>query len=479
LQNTAQESGSIPQKVAEATTNAPQTEGATQEQTAIGSSTSPAVSATSTATTVSATSTATTVSATANTEARPATKDEKFQNAPTALAGFGIAAIQSIPQVPLPTWTEITGAVTTQPSSAETNKGATPAVAANEPREAAESAPISAQHTNKPDPRQADTANSASPTTQDSDAVETATTTPGSAASATGFVVAQSATNAAAFAATITVPVPGTVAELAGNPISSTQSSATKTTDAATAATSTGASSSGAIAGTVKSSSASQAIAPITTSAPSGQHTQADASAATTVAVKTVEASATISTAASPSMQHAAATSGAIPQGATKVAGESAHTSELARSVSGAPEANETVSVSGINTAKVIQSMGETEMHVGMRSAEFGEISIRTAVSQQQMLAQISVDHSDLGSTIAAHLPAMQAKLGNEYGLHASVEVTQGGTSFTGNGNQSAPRQQKSFAQAVAVEHAATNSEIDNQSVRVSADGAQRLDIQA
>jgi hypothetical protein len=121
--------------------------------------------------------------------------------------------------------------------------------------------------------------------------------------------------------------------------------------------------------------------------------------------------------------------------------------------------------------------MGETEMHVGLRSAEFGEISIRTAVSQQQMLAQISVDHSDLGNTIAAHLPAMQAKFGNEYGLHASVEVTQSGTSFTGNGNQSSPQQQKSFAQAVAVEHEA--SEIDNQSVRASVDGAQRLDIQA
>ena len=39
-------------------------------------------------------------------------------------------------------------------------------------------------------------------------------------------------------------------------------------------------------------------------------------------------------------------------------------------------------------------------MRVGMHSTEFGDISIRTTLSQQQMLAQISLDHSDLGPTL-------------------------------------------------------------------------------
>ncbi|MGA8940620.1 MAG: hypothetical protein WB439_15770, partial [Acidobacteriaceae bacterium] len=51
----------------------------------------------------------------------------------------------------------------------------------------------------------------------------------------------------------------------------------------------------------------------------------------------------------------------------------------------------EDASASGINAARVIQTMGQTEMHVGMHSNEFGNISIRTAISQQQMVAQISV----------------------------------------------------------------------------------------
>jgi len=70
----------------------------------------------------------------------------------------------------------------------------------------------------------------------------------------------------------------------------------------------------------------------------------------------------------------------------------------------------------GINSARLIQTMSESEMRVGMHSAEFGDISIRTSVSQQQLTAQISVDHSELGSAISAHLPSLQSKLGSEFG---------------------------------------------------------------
>jgi hypothetical protein len=509
LQNAADESASIaqsiPQKIAATTPDAPQTQGATQEQTAIVASPPSTVSANSTAPYATASSIPSAVSATstvppaaglvaASTEARPDAKDDREPNAPTVLAGSVTGQIQTMPVVPLPTWAAMVGAVTgrpaaaaSQPSTAANDQGATLAAAAIEPRAtsaSAPSAPISAQHIHDSDARPADAASAASAETQTSDAADTVNSasapnsTSGSAAGAAGFVVVQSAATAVTLAAAMTIPAPGMASGPMGNPISSTQPSAPKTTGTSTVAMSDGASSNGATAGTAKSSStASSATTQVPAPAPSGQRTQGDASAAATVAAKPVEASASISTAASSGMQHAVATSATTPQAATRLAGEAPHTSELPHSMSGAPEAGESPAVSAINTAKVIQSMGETEMHVGLRSAEFGEISIRTAVSQQQMLAQISVDHSDLGNTIAAHLPAMQAKLGNEYGLHASVEVTQSGTSFTGNGNQSSPQQQKSFAQAVAVEHEA--SEIDNQSVRASVDGAQRLDIQA
>ena len=106
--------------------------------------------------------------------------------------------------------------------------------------------------------------------------------------------------------------------------------------------------------------------------------------------------------------------------------------------------AGEGMPASGINSAKLIQTMGETEMHVGMHSAEFGDISIRTSLSQQQMVTQISLEHSDLSQTISSHLSAVQAKLGEEYGLHALIEVNSQGTPFSGGQGNSPQRDQAS-----------------------------------
>jgi flagellar hook-length control protein FliK len=136
---------------------------------------------------------------------------------------------------------------------------------------------------------------------------------------------------------------------------------------------------------------------------------------------------------------------------------------------------------SGINTARLIQSMSETEMRVGMHSTEFGDISIRTMVSQQQMQAQISVDHSELSNAISAHIPSIQTKLDNQYGLHASIEVSQGGASFSGERGQSSPKDQRAFTPSVQLEGTAPALEIDRMVLRVPSVAvvSDRLDIRA
>jgi len=106
-------------------------------------------------------------------------------------------------------------------------------------------------------------------------------------------------------------------------------------------------------------------------------------------------------------------------------------------------EPSETAGVSGsggINTARLIQSVGESEMRLGMHSPEFGDISIRTSVSQQQVQAQINTDHGELGDAISAHIPLLQTRLGNDFGLHTSIEVNQLGGFH--NGGQGQPSQQ-------------------------------------
>ena len=146
------------------------------------------------------------------------------------------------------------------------------------------------------------------------------------------------------------------------------------------------------------------------------------------------------------------------------------------------PEMNETLPSAGINTANVIQKMNETEMRVGMHSAEFGEISIRTSVSQQQMLTQISVDHGDLGKAISAHIPTLESKLGGELGIRATVQVSESGMSFSGERNSSSPqRDQRTLVQPAAIESMEPSIEAYSSHPHVAAiaGDSYRLDIRA
>jgi len=142
---------------------------------------------------------------------------------------------------------------------------------------------------------------------------------------------------------------------------------------------------------------------------------------------------------------------GASSRGATAGVPEAGVHAGKSGDIAGAPRlgANDSAlgetAASGINSAKLVQTMGETEMHVGMHSQEFGDISIRTSVSQQQMVAQISLDHNDLSQAISQHLSTAQAKLGEEYGLHASIEINNQGAAQSGAQGNSSQRDQQSF----------------------------------
>lgn len=103
--------------------------------------------------------------------------------------------------------------------------------------------------------------------------------------------------------------------------------------------------------------------------------------------------------------------------------------------------AEESTAGSGVNAARVIQTMGQAEMRVQMRSEEFGDISIRTSISNQQMQAQISVDHSVLSQTLSTHVPTVQARLGEEYGLHASIEIDHHGAGLRGGSDGGSQQQ--------------------------------------
>jgi hypothetical protein len=85
-----------------------------------------------------------------------------------------------------------------------------------------------------------------------------------------------------------------------------------------------------------------------------------------------------------------------------------------------------------INTAKLIQSMGQSEMRVGMRSTEFGNISISTSSTRDLISAQISLDHGELARTLAAHLPEIQARLGGNQPADVRIDMNGASAGQTG-----------------------------------------------
>ena len=135
----------------------------------------------------------------------------------------------------------------------------------------------------------------------------------------------------------------------------------------------------------------------------------------------------------------------------------------------------------GMSTAKLIQTMSETEMRVGMHSNEFGDISIRTSVSQQQVRAQILVDHSELGKAISAHLLSVQTKLGEDFGLHAKIVVNETAGSLSGGHGETSQRNTGTNSQSRRVDSAVSVAEIGVKAVspilHSMNDG--RLDIRA
>ena len=232
---------------------------------------------------------------------------------------------------------------------------------------------------------------------------------------------------------------------------------------------------------TVVTNAPAHAVQNTTQSGPTTQHAQNQ----TAQAAPATQGQANAAIPTTPQIQgiaaHATPHETVVAHGSADGAGDVAHAAQQPAHA----EANETAATQGINTANVIQKMNGTEMRVGMHSAEFGEISIRTSVSQQQMTAQISVEDGDLGKAISAHIPAMEAKIGGESGLRALVEVSQSGMSFSGERNSSPQREQGPYAQPAQVESTPVFAEPDATVARIAAvsgnesGNAYRLDIRA
>jgi hypothetical protein len=82
---------------------------------------------------------------------------------------------------------------------------------------------------------------------------------------------------------------------------------------------------------------------------------------------------------------------------------------------------------SAINSAKLIERIGESELRLGIRAGEFGSVDIRTSMVRNELTAEISVERGELGRVMAAELPNLQNRLTDQRVPVAHITVQDNG----------------------------------------------------
>jgi len=110
-----------------------------------------------------------------------------------------------------------------------------------------------------------------------------------------------------------------------------------------------------------------------------------------------------------------------------------------------------------VHSTALLDQLGHSELKVGMRMGDLGNVEIRTQMHDQQLKAEISVEHHDLGRILTNELPALQQRLQQSNVSLTSVMVRDHGAGNNGGGSQGESRgQQFGFAPqaaGIAAEH--------------------------
>jgi len=61
-----------------------------------------------------------------------------------------------------------------------------------------------------------------------------------------------------------------------------------------------------------------------------------------------------------------------------------------------------------VQSARVLERMGQTEMRVGVNSASFGNIEVRASVQQDRVGAAIATSHTELRAAMAVEMPSLE-----------------------------------------------------------------------
>jgi flagellar hook-length control protein FliK len=92
-----------------------------------------------------------------------------------------------------------------------------------------------------------------------------------------------------------------------------------------------------------------------------------------------------------------------------------------------------------LNSAKMVERLGQAELRVGLQAGEFGRVDIRTSMLHNQFTTHISVERGELGKVLASELPGLQSRLSEQRFPAGSITVEQqstGGSAAFGQGSR-------------------------------------------
>lgn len=117
--------------------------------------------------------------------------------------------------------------------------------------------------------------------------------------------------------------------------------------------------------------------------------------------------------------------------------------------------ATPTDSAAGVlQSARLVQSVGQSEMRVAFRSPDLGSVSIHTSSTSDAVAARIAVDHTELAAMLTGQLPEMHARLGANHTVE--VALTHGNGTGTSTSDQTAANRDGSSGS-----HSGGNTEAD------------------
>jgi hypothetical protein len=97
-----------------------------------------------------------------------------------------------------------------------------------------------------------------------------------------------------------------------------------------------------------------------------------------------------------------------------------------------------------INSSKLIEKLGESEIRIGLQTHDFGPVEIKTLLQNQELHAHISVEHTALRDALAADLPALQKSFEQQRIAVHSLNIQDHSTAWNGGG--SSPRHSQQFS---------------------------------